>query len=86
MVPGTKLILVGDSYQLQSVGPGQVLGDIIASEMFPVVRLEKIYRQDEESHIITNAYKINGGEHIDFQKNTAISFARKRMSEKYIII
>lgn len=84
MVPGTKLILVGDSYQLQSVGPGQVLGDIIASEMFPVVRLEKIYRQDEESHIITNAYKINGGEHIDFQKKYRDFFLLEKKDEREI--
>lgn len=68
IVPGTKLVLVGDSNQLSSVGPGQVLGDIIESGAFECVKLEKIYRQDEDSHIITYAHKINEGEDIDFSQ------------------
>lgn len=84
IVPGTKLILVGDSYQLQSVGPGQVLGDIIGSDTFPVVRLEKIYRQDEDSHIISNAYRINGGEHIDFSTKYRDFFLLEKRNEQEI--
>ncbi len=68
IVPGTKLILVGDSFQLHSVGPGQVLKDLIASNAFAAVCLEKVFRQDEDSHIVTNAYKINRGEKPDFSK------------------
>lgn len=61
---GTRLILVGDANQLPSVGPGNVLKDIIASEMYNVVRLDKIFRQAGESDIVVNAHKINKGEHI----------------------
>ncbi|NLX64560.1 MAG: ATP-dependent RecD-like DNA helicase [Clostridiaceae bacterium] len=55
------LILVGDSDQLPSVGPGKVLSDIIESKAFPVVKLKTIFRQNEESNIITNAHLINQG-------------------------
>lgn len=61
VLPGTILVLVGDTNQLPSVGPGSVLKDIISSECFPMIRLEKIFRQDEESDIIINAHKINDG-------------------------
>ena len=59
---GTRLILVGDVNQLPSVGPGNVLRDIIDSEKFTVVKLTKIFRQAKESDIIVNAHKINDGE------------------------
>ncbi len=59
---GTRLILVGDVDQLPSVGAGSVLKDIIQSERFCVVKLEKIFRQAAESEIVTNAHKINRGE------------------------
>ena len=61
VVPGTRLIMVGDTNQLPSVGPGSVLKDIIASECFKVVRLDRIFRQSEESDIIVNAHKVNAG-------------------------
>ena len=61
---GTRLILVGDVNQLPSVGPGNVLKDIIGSEKFNVVRLNEIFRQAAESDIITNAHKINAGKSI----------------------
>ncbi len=61
IVPGTRLIMVGDTNQLPSVGPGSVLKDIIASECFKVVRLDRIFRQSEASDIIVNAHKINAG-------------------------
>ncbi len=59
---GAHLLLVGDIDQLPSVGPGNVLRDIIDSEVVPVVRLEAIFRQAEESAIIRNAHRINHGE------------------------
>jgi exodeoxyribonuclease V alpha subunit len=55
------LVLVGDVDQLPSVGPGQVLADIIASGAVPVVRLTEIFRQAAESRIVTNAHRINQG-------------------------
>ena len=65
---GTKLILVGDVDQLPSVGPGNVLKDIINSGCIPVVKLEKIFRQAAESEIVINAHKINKGEHVVLNK------------------
>ncbi len=60
--PGCHLLLVGDADQLPSVGPGNVLHDLIASEVVPVVRLEAVFRQAEESAIVRNAHRINRGE------------------------
>ena len=57
----TKLILVGDVHQLPSVGPGNVLKDLIASGVVPVARLNEIYRQARESSIIVNAHRVNSG-------------------------
>lgn len=61
VVPGTRLILVGDMNQLPSVGPGSVLRDIIRSEAFPVVELTHIFRQASESGIVVNAHRIHAG-------------------------
>ncbi|MBR0147464.1 MAG: ATP-dependent RecD-like DNA helicase [Eubacterium sp.] len=61
---GTRLILVGDTDQLPSVGAGNVLHDVIASDCFPVTTLSTIFRQAEESRIITNAHKVRNGEHL----------------------
>lgn len=58
---GTRLIIVGDADQLASVGAGNVLGDMISSETFVTVKLKEIFRQAQESTIITNAHKINNG-------------------------
>ena len=60
---GTRLIMVGDSDQLPSVGAGDVLRDIIASGSVPVVQLTEIFRQAKESMIVVNAHKINHGEY-----------------------
>lgn len=68
LIPGTKLILIGDVNQLPSVGPGQILKDIIDSGRFACVILEKIFRQAVESHIVSYAHKINKGEMIDFSQ------------------
>jgi exodeoxyribonuclease V alpha subunit len=58
---GTRIIFIGDIDQLPSVGAGNVLGDIIGSEVLPVVRLTEVYRQTELSKIVTNAHAINNG-------------------------
>ncbi len=60
--PTMRLILVGDADQLPSVGPGNFLRDLVRSELLPVVRLEKIFRQEEVSDIVINAHRINSGE------------------------
>lgn len=59
---GCRLILVGDSDQLPSVGAGNVIGDLIASGVFPTVQLKEIFRQSMESLIVTNAHRIVSGE------------------------
>jgi len=75
---GTRLILVGDVNQLPSVGPGNVLKDIINSHCFNVVMLTKIFRQAEGSDIIINAHKINAGEHIRLDNKSTDFFMLKR--------
>ena len=60
--PGTRLILVGDKDQLPSVGPGNVLGDILSSHRIAQVRLTEIFRQADQSMIVHNAHLINAGE------------------------
>lgn len=62
LLPGTRLILMGDADQLPSVGAGNVLGDILVSGAVPVVRLTEIYRQSAQSMIVVNAHRINHGE------------------------
>ncbi len=61
--PGSRLILIGDSDQLPSVGAGNVLNDIIKSDRFNTVELKEIFRQEGESLIVTNAHSINNGEY-----------------------
>ena len=74
-VPDTmRLILVGDVDQLPSVGAGNVLRDIIASGVFPVVTLTKIFRQAASSRIITNAHRINKGEFPDLSNGRGTDF------------
>ena len=74
--PHMRLILVGDIDQLPSVGAGNVLRDVIDSEVFPVVRLTRIFRQAQTSRIIMNAHKINAGQMPDISngKNTDFFF------------
>lgn len=67
---GTHLLLVGDIDQLPSVGAGNVLRDIIASQKIPTVRLDKIYRQTADSYIIINAHRINQGQMPIFSRDT----------------
>ncbi|MEM7043562.1 MAG: ATP-dependent RecD-like DNA helicase [Pseudomonadota bacterium] len=67
----SALFLVGDVDQLPSIGPGQVLLDLIESGKLPVIRLEKIFRQAAESRIIENAHRINKGEMPDLSRSEA---------------
>lgn len=60
---GCRLIMVGDSDQLPSVGPGNVLKDLINTDLFPVVKLNEVFRQSMESLIVTNSHKIINGEY-----------------------
>ncbi len=85
VMPGTRLILVGDSNQLPSVGPGSVLKDIISSECFSVVRLTKIFRQAGESDIVVNAHKINRGEPVLLDNKSRDFFFLKRQDANVII-
>lgn len=75
---GTRVIFVGDVNQLPSVGPGNVLRDMIASNTFPVVRLTKIFRQASESDIIVNAHKINAGSRIKLDNKSKDFFLLQR--------
>ena len=85
IVPGTRLILVGDRNQLPSVGPGSVLKDIIDSECFPVVMLTKIFRQAGESDIVVNAHKINRGEEVILDNKSMDFLFLKRQDPNMII-
>ena len=78
ILPGTRLILVGDVNQLPSVGPGQVLRDLMNSEAFPMVTLEKIFRQAGESDIVVNAHRINKGEQIALDNKSRDFFLLER--------
>ncbi len=75
-----KLVLVGDSDQLPSVGAGNVLKDIIDSGVMPVVTLKEIFRQAQESAIVTNAHKIVNGEHIDLTQKDKDFFFFQRLN------
>jgi exodeoxyribonuclease V alpha subunit len=73
VAPGTRLILVGDTYQLPSVGPGNILKDLIASGAIPSTELSIIKRQDE-GLIIRNCHRIKNGEDIELGNSTARDF------------
>ena len=85
VVPGTRLVLVGDVDQLPSVGPGSVLRDIIASGSFAVVTLTRIFRQAGESDIVVNAHKINAGEPVVLDNKSRDFFFLKRQDADTII-
>ena len=78
-----RLVLVGDIDQLPSVGAGNVLRDIIDSGRFPVIRLTRIFRQAQQSRIITNAHRINKGEFPDISngRNTDFFFINNEEPE-----
>ena len=83
IAPGTRLILVGDSDQLPSVGAGNVLHDILESGAVNSVCLKEIFRQDESSMIVLNAHKINEGEMPELRtSNTDFFFIRKVMQSE----
>lgn len=76
--PGTRLILVGDVNQLPSVGPGQVLRDLINSNAIPLVMLKRIFRQEESSDIVVNAHRINAGEMLQLDNKSKDFFFLER--------
>lgn len=82
--PGTRLILVGDADQLPSVGPGNVLKDIIESGAVKVLSLDRIYRQSEESMISVNAYEINHGQMPDINNASDFLFLNKNDGDKLL--
>ena len=85
ILAGTRLILVGDTNQLPSVGPGSVLKDIIDSKQFHTVQLHKIFRQASTSDIIVNAHKINRGEQVTLDNKSKDFFFLKRYEADKII-
>ncbi len=82
---GTRVILVGDVDQLPSVGPGNVLRDIIESGVLPVVRLDEIFRQAESSMIVVNAHKINRGETPVISSKNSDFFLIRQESQEDIV-
>lgn len=82
--PGARLILIGDSDQLPSVGAGNVLNDIIKSDRFNTVELKEIFRQEEESLIITNAHAINEGEYPTLTSKNSDFFFLPRADDEAI--
>jgi exodeoxyribonuclease V alpha subunit len=81
---GIRLILVGDSNQLPSVGAGNVLEDLISSDTLPFVELNEIFRQSMESTIVTNAHKIVEGELPDISRHDSDFFFLKRNNAKAV--
>jgi exodeoxyribonuclease V alpha subunit len=82
---GMRVIIVGDVDQLPSVGPGNVLRDIIESDSVKVVRLKDIFRQSKESMIIVNAHKINNGEMpLLNEKNNDFYFVKEEEQDKIL--
>lgn len=79
--PGTRLVLVGDTYQLPSVGPGNILKDLIASGIVPFTELTIIKRQDE-GLIIRNCHRIKNGEDVELGNSTAKDFFFLKRSEE----
>ena len=81
---GTRLVFMGDVDQLPSVGMGNVLGDILASEVFSTVRLSEVFRQSQKSLIVTNAHRINRGEMPLLDEKDADFFFVERNNEENI--
>ena len=85
IVVGTRVIFVGDVNQLPSVGPGNVLKDMISSHCFSVVKLTKIFRQASQSDIVMNAHKINRGESLVLDNKSKDFFLLQRDRVQNII-
>ena len=81
---GTRLILVGDANQLPSVGPGQVLRDLMESGLISSVTLQKIFRQAGESDIVMNAHGVHRGEHIELSTKSKDFFFLERKDSEVI--
>ena len=78
IVAGTRLVMMGDVDQLPSVGPGQILRDLIESRAFPTIILKKIFRQAGESDIVVNAHLINEGKSISLNNKSRDFFFLER--------
>ncbi len=85
LTAGTRLILVGDVNQLPSVGPGSVLKDIIRSDVFQVVCLNRIFRQATKSDIVVNAHEINAGREVSIDNQSEDFFFLKRYDADIIL-
>ena len=85
MRQGMRLVIVGDADQLPSVGAGNVLKDIIDSEVIHCMKLTEIFRQAKESLIVVNAHKINRGEYPDINQKEKDFFLLNRNGEKEIL-
>lgn len=85
ILPGTRLIMVGDADQLPSVGAGNVLRDIIESEIIYSVKLTEIFRQAKESLIVVNAHRINKGEYPSFNEKEKDFFLLRRKGEREML-
>ena len=82
--PGARIVIIGDSDQLPSVGAGNVLRDIIESKRFSTIRLTEIFRQAEQSLIVTNAHAINNGQMPDLLEKDRDFFYLRRASDRDI--
>ena len=83
--PGARVIMAGDCDQLPSVGPGNVLKDIISSGVVPVIRLMQIFRQAQESLIVVNAHRINNGEMPEIDRHDSNFFVLQRANSEMTI-
>ena len=81
IIPGKRLILVGDPDQLPPVGPGFPFGDMLRSQSLPTIRLTDIFRQAQESLIVMNAHRINAGQMPDLRQVKNDFFFMRRNSE-----
>ena len=79
---GMRIVLVGDKDQLPSVGAGNILDDLIKLDMIPVVSLTQIFRQAQESEIVTNAHKINNGEQLQINNKQGDFFIMNKESQE----
>ena len=78
----TRIIIVGDSDQLPSIGAGNILGDILSADIFPSIRLKKVFRQASQSKIVTNAHAIINNREPDFSDKQSDCFFLHR-ADKY---